>query len=70
MSTMIQHKPMFVPFQERPANDFASSRQKRVMRSFKASMIAFLIAVVVVSFATNRHEAQLRAAKSVQTCSR
>lgn len=60
----MQQKPLFVPFQT-PAGSLALAVQKKYfVRSIVASMTAFLIAVTLVSYMTNRYEEKLHEIKA------
>lgn len=69
MYQCLQHKPLFVPFREQTVVDFQTKREQYVTRAVKSGLIAFLVAVVLVAYSTNRHEAKLREAKAATvTC--
>ncbi len=65
----LQPRPLFVPFQKRLPQDDLSMHEQYVLRSVKAALVAFLIAVIVVGYATNQYEEKLREAKAAaSTC--
>jgi len=65
----LQPRPLFVPFQKRITVENLSLHEQYVMRAVKASLIAFLIAVTLVGYATNRYEEKAREAKAAAlTC--
>ena len=68
MQCDIQRKPLFVPFQEPVSCSFQTSKEKLFLRTLITSLVVFLIAVTIISFATNKYEAVLREAMLAQTC--
>lgn len=65
----LQPKPLFVPFQKPTATIFPTLREQYMARAVKSALVAFLIAVVLVSYTTNRYEEKLREAKAAAlTC--
>lgn len=64
MQHVFQPKPLFVPFQKPSGTNTKSLREQYFARAVKSSLIAFLIAVVLVAYTTNRYEDRLREAKA------
>lgn len=64
MDLDLQHKPLFVPFQKSAITINPIIQRKYFIRAVVTSLTAFLIAVTLVSFATNRYEEKLREIKA------
>lgn len=67
MNNQLTHKSLLVPFPVRIETITPTRREKRLDRAIKASLIAFLIAVALVSFVSNifnEYEKKLRAANA------
>lgn len=60
MNIYSQQKPLFVPFQKPTSVINPALQKKYFIRAVITSLTAFLIAVTLVSFATNRYEEKLR----------
>jgi hypothetical protein len=58
---------MFVPFQKPDDAICKTPKEKYFARAMMASMISFLLAVVAISYTTNKYEAKLREATAT-TC--
>lgn len=66
---MTNETSMFIPFRNHSDVIIQTRREKRFVRTVKASLIAFLITVTLVSFVSNKfdaYERKLRAAAA--TC--
>lgn len=64
MNLDLQQMPLFVPFQKPMIAINPTMQKKYFIRAVITSLTAFVIAVAVVSFATNRYEEKLREIKA------